>query len=74
MLLLLLLFLTMRVEHHIMAFSSQSNPRAPRPRHGKDNDALVVEVGEGEAGIAKKKVFSIRRAFARIFFWYPGGY
>jgi len=64
----------MRVEHHIMAFSSQSNTRAPRPRHGKDNDALVVEVGEGEAGIAKKKVFSIRRAFARIFFWYPGGY
>jgi hypothetical protein len=47
--------------------------RALWPRDGKDNDALVVEVGEGETGIAKKRVFSIRRSFLRIFFGYPGG-
>ena len=42
------------------------------PLDSKDNDALVVEVGEGETGIAKEKVFSIRRAFLRIFLpkWY----
>jgi len=39
----------------------------------KNNDALVVEVGGGETGISKEKVFSIRRAFLRIFFGYPCG-
>jgi len=34
--------------------------RALGPLDGEDNDTLVVEVGEGEAGIAKQKVCSIR--------------
>jgi hypothetical protein len=40
--------------------------RAPGPLDGKDKDALVVEVGEGEGGIAKHKGSGIRRAFLRI--------
>ena len=47
--------------------------RALGPLDGKDKDALVVEVGEGEAGIAKHKVFGIRRAFLRIFLGYAVG-
>jgi hypothetical protein len=47
--------------------------RALGPLDGKDKDTLVVEVGQGEAGIAKQKVFSIRRASLRIFLGYARG-
>ena len=40
---------------------------------GEDNDALVVQVLEGQSSIAKQKVFSIRRALLRIFRGYAGG-
>ena len=49
------------------------NLRALGPLHGKDNDALAVQIVEGQASTAKQKVFSIRRAPLRILLGYACG-
>jgi hypothetical protein len=49
-------------------------PRALGPLDGKDNDALVVQILEGQASIAKQKFFfSTRRALLRILLRYARG-
>jgi len=48
--------------------------RSFHPLDGKDNDTLVVEVGEGEDGIDKQKVSIIRRVSLRIFLGYDHGH